>query len=107
MASAGIVRKACLFPAFGVPDCASRKTCFRVPSSSWSSRPSKMIKVENLTKRYGTATAVEGISFDVAKGEIVGFLRPQWRRQKHHHEDAFLLSTPDLRPGRGGRIRHF
>ncbi len=35
-----------------------------------------MIKVENLTKRYGTATAVEGISFEVAKGEIVGFLGP-------------------------------
>lgn len=35
-----------------------------------------MIKVENLTKRYGGFTAVNGISFEVGKGEIVGFLGP-------------------------------
>jgi ABC-2 type transport system ATP-binding protein len=35
-----------------------------------------MIKVENLTKRYGSVTAVDGISFEVGKGEIVGFLGP-------------------------------
>ncbi|MEM0895344.1 MAG: ATP-binding cassette domain-containing protein [Verrucomicrobiota bacterium] len=33
-----------------------------------------MIKVENLTKRYVGRTAVDGISFEVEKGEIVGFL---------------------------------
>jgi ABC-2 type transport system ATP-binding protein len=35
-----------------------------------------MIEVENLTKRYGRATAVDGISFRVEKGEILGFLGP-------------------------------
>jgi ABC-2 type transport system ATP-binding protein len=35
-----------------------------------------MIKVENLTKRYGGVTAVDDISFEVGKGEIVGFLGP-------------------------------
>jgi len=35
-----------------------------------------MIKVENLTKRYAGVTAVDGISFEVGKGEIVGFLGP-------------------------------
>ena len=35
-----------------------------------------MIEVENLTKRYGRATAVDGISFKVQKGEILGFLGP-------------------------------
>ncbi len=35
-----------------------------------------MITVENLTKRYGSVTAVNQISFEVAKGEIVGFLGP-------------------------------
>ena len=35
-----------------------------------------MIKVEGLTKRYGSATAVKNISFEVDKGEIVGFLGP-------------------------------
>ncbi|WP_394335863.1 ABC transporter ATP-binding protein [Flavobacterium croceum] len=33
-----------------------------------------MIKVENLTKTFGNFTAVKGISFDVKKGEIFGFL---------------------------------
>ncbi len=33
-----------------------------------------MIRVENLTKYYGKFLAVNGISFSVGKGEIVGFL---------------------------------
>jgi ABC-2 type transport system ATP-binding protein len=35
-----------------------------------------MIHVENLTKRFGRTTAVDNISFDVERGEIVGFLGP-------------------------------
>ena len=35
-----------------------------------------MIEVENLTKRYGRAVAVDGISFKVQRGEILGFLGP-------------------------------
>jgi len=35
-----------------------------------------MIEVTNLTKRYGRQTAVDGISFRVEKGEIMGFLGP-------------------------------
>lgn len=35
-----------------------------------------MIKVEKLTKRYGSFTAVDSIDFEVQKGEIVGFLGP-------------------------------
>ena len=34
------------------------------------------IKVNNLTKRYGPQAAVDGVSFDVNTGEIVGFLGP-------------------------------
>ena len=34
----------------------------------------KIIIVENLTKQFGDFTAVKGISFDVLKGEIFGFL---------------------------------
>ena len=33
-----------------------------------------MIKVENVTKRYGNKTAVDDVTFEVQKGEIVGFL---------------------------------
>lgn len=35
-----------------------------------------MIEVEHLIKRYGTVTAVDGISFSTHKGEIVGLLGP-------------------------------
>ena len=35
-----------------------------------------MITVKNLSKRYARTTAVDQISFEVAKGQIVGFLGP-------------------------------
>ncbi len=34
------------------------------------------IEVDNLTKRFGDLTAVDGISFDVPEGEIFGLLGP-------------------------------
>ncbi len=35
-----------------------------------------MITVENLTKRFARKTAIESVSFQVEKGEILGFLGP-------------------------------
>ena len=35
-----------------------------------------MIKVENLTKWFGGKRAVDNLSFEVAKGEVLGFLGP-------------------------------
>jgi ABC-2 type transport system ATP-binding protein len=35
-----------------------------------------VIEVEHLTKRYGTVTAVDDVTFRVNKGEILGFLGP-------------------------------
>lgn len=35
-----------------------------------------MIRVKNLTKKYGKFTAVDGISFDVKEGEVFAFLGP-------------------------------
>lgn len=32
-----------------------------------------MIKVSNLTKRYGELKAVDDVTFDVRTGEILGF----------------------------------
>jgi ABC-2 type transport system ATP-binding protein len=35
-----------------------------------------MISVQNLVKRYGKKVAVDGVSFEVDRGEVVGFLGP-------------------------------
>jgi ABC-2 type transport system ATP-binding protein len=35
-----------------------------------------MIQVEHLTKRFGLATAIDDVNFEVRKGEILGFLGP-------------------------------
>lgn len=35
-----------------------------------------MIQVENLTKRFAGTTAINNLTFEVAKGEVVGFLGP-------------------------------
>jgi ABC-2 type transport system ATP-binding protein len=35
-----------------------------------------MIEVRGVTKRYGSLVAVEGLSFEVDRGEVVGFLGP-------------------------------
>ena len=35
-----------------------------------------MIEVENLTRYYGTRRAINNLSFQIEKGEIVGFLGP-------------------------------
>ena len=35
-----------------------------------------MIKIENLTKKYGERYAIKDLSFTIGKGEIVGFLGP-------------------------------
>lgn len=35
-----------------------------------------MISVRNLTKRFGSRVAVNGISFEVQRGEVLGFLGP-------------------------------
>ncbi|MDX1513303.1 MAG: ATP-binding cassette domain-containing protein [Gammaproteobacteria bacterium] len=35
-----------------------------------------MVEIEHLTKRFGTFTAVDDVSFALAKGEVLGFLGP-------------------------------
>ncbi|HXI36670.1 MAG TPA: ATP-binding cassette domain-containing protein, partial [Burkholderiales bacterium] len=35
-----------------------------------------MIKIENLVKTFGAKRAVDGVSFSVERGEVLGFLGP-------------------------------
>ena len=35
-----------------------------------------MLEVKNLKKNFGDFTAVKGVSFSVAEGEVLGFLGP-------------------------------
>ena len=35
-----------------------------------------MVQVERLVKRFGSISAVNGITFDVGRGEVLGFLGP-------------------------------
>jgi len=35
-----------------------------------------MINIENLTKKFGEVTAVDGLTFSVDEGEVFGFLGP-------------------------------
>jgi ABC-2 type transport system ATP-binding protein len=37
---------------------------------------SALIEIDRLSKRFGTFTAVDDVSFNVAKGEVLGFLGP-------------------------------
>src|SRR5205823_12880195 len=39
-------------------------------------QPDKVVKVENLSKKYGDNVAVNGISFNLTKGEVFALLGP-------------------------------
>ena len=64
-----------------------------------------VIETDSLTKRFGTFTAVDHISFEVGEGEIFGFLS-QWRRKDDGDAYALRIEQADFRAGSGSRIRH-
>src|SRR5574344_1483190 len=47
-----------------------------MPREITDRRNKKVIEVKNVTKKYGSFTAVDNISFKVQDGEVVGFLGP-------------------------------
>jgi len=61
--------------------CGGNSSFYLIPGRfSAIMRPRKtiqpMIKIENLVKNFGAKRAVDGISFSVERGEVVGFLGP-------------------------------
>ena len=63
-----------------------------------------MIKLTNLTKRYGGFTAVNGINLEVPRGELFGFLGPNGAGKT----TTLRMIAGILRPtsGNGGDRRH-
>src|SRR5580658_3766989 len=59
-----------------------------------------MIEVSNLTKRYGSRTAVNDISFTVARGEIVGLLGPNGAGKS-----TTMRMLSGFMPGSSGTVR--
>jgi ABC-2 type transport system ATP-binding protein len=55
------------------------------------------IHAANITKRYGDKTALDDISFDIAKGELFGFIGPDGAGKT----TLFRIITSLLKPGSG------
>ena len=61
------------------------RSCDRWSRRACAADTGRMIKVENVTKRYGDKLAVDDLSFEVKPGIVTGFLGPERRRQVNHH----------------------
>jgi ABC-2 type transport system ATP-binding protein len=64
--------------------------------------PAPILEVKNLTKRFGDATAVDDISFDICPGEILGLLGPNGAGKTTTIQMLLGLVTPTA-----GSIRMF
>jgi ABC-2 type transport system ATP-binding protein len=54
-----------------------------------------MIKIDHLTKRYATVTAVDGLSFEVVPGRVTGFLGPNGAGKTTTLRMLLGLTAPD------------
>jgi lipopolysaccharide export system ATP-binding protein len=59
--------------------------------------PSNLLEVKNLVKKYGHKKAVDGLSFFVKKGEVVGLLGPNGAGKT----TAFYMTIGLIRPDEG------
>ena len=70
-----------------------------------------LIEIRGLTKRFGSFTAVDNVSFTVARGEVLGFLGPNGAGKSTTMRMLAGFMTPTagtathLRPRRAGRQR--
>src|SRR3954470_8169125 len=58
-----------------------------------------MIRIENLTKTFGMKKAVDGISFSVERGEVLGFLGPNGAGKS-----TTMRMITGFMPPTGGRV---
>src|SRR5579883_1279339 len=56
--------------------CQSNKRCRKAADAGETQAMDEMIAVRHLSKRFGPITAVDDVSFTVARGEVLGFLGP-------------------------------
>jgi ABC-2 type transport system ATP-binding protein len=54
-----------------------------------------MLRVDHLTKRYGSVTAVDGLSFEVGPGRVTGFLGPNGAGKTTTLRMLLGLAAPD------------
>ena len=71
-------------------------------SAALSVAPSPIFSVQSLTKRYGTTTVVNDLSFDIAPGECLGVIGPNGAGKTTTIRMCLGLTTPDA-----GRITAF
>ena len=67
--------------------------------------PTPVIEVRDLVKVYGETRALDGITFDVAPGELFGFLGPNGAGKTTTIRILATLLQAHLRDGAGGRLR--
>ena len=74
---------------------ASLKTARAGALAETSAATDAIVSVRGLTKRYGKHTAVDGISFDIQRGEIFGMLGPNGAGKTTTLEILEGIRTPD------------
>ena len=70
-----------------------------------SEERSRMIRTENLSKRYARLTAVDDVSFEVGPGEVLGFLGPNGAGKTTTMRMLAGFITPTARQGQHLRPR--
>jgi ABC-2 type transport system ATP-binding protein len=64
-----------------------------------------MIRIEGLTKRYGSVRALDGLSLEVKPGALYGFLGPNGAGKTTTMRILTGLAKPQIKAGPGFWIR--